>query len=80
MKAHKIETVLTIDKTLILRDLPFQSGDLVEIIILSAKNTSEQQLEDKNQTTNLYPLQNTQPYHYDDPMNPVALEDWEVLQ
>ncbi|MBW4601139.1 MAG: hypothetical protein KME29_16565 [Calothrix sp. FI2-JRJ7] len=30
--------------------------------------------------TNRYPLHNTQPYRYDDPTEPVALEDWEFLQ
>ncbi|MDY6897661.1 MAG: hypothetical protein SWZ49_06210 [Cyanobacteriota bacterium] len=29
---------------------------------------------------NLYPLHNTQPYNYDNPTEPVALEDWEFLQ
>lgn len=29
---------------------------------------------------NRYPLHNTQPYRYDDPTEPVALEDWEFLQ
>jgi hypothetical protein len=28
----------------------------------------------------LYPLQNTQPYRYENPTEPVALEDWEFLQ
>ncbi len=28
----------------------------------------------------LYPLHNTQPYNYDNPTEPVALEDWEFLQ
>ncbi|WP_026733568.1 hypothetical protein [Fischerella sp. PCC 9605] len=30
--------------------------------------------------TNRYPLHDTQPYRYDDPTEPVALEDWEFLQ
>ncbi|WP_017654705.1 hypothetical protein [Fortiea contorta] len=36
---------------------------------------SEQQVK-----KHLYPLHNTQPYRYDDPTEPVALEDWEFLQ
>jgi hypothetical protein len=75
MKAHKIETVLTTDGTLILQDLPFQSGDPVEIIILSNKNISPS---DKNPTKTFYPLRNTGPYYYEDPLSPVGLEDWEV--
>lgn len=27
--------------------------------------------------TNLYPLHDTQPYCYEDPTEPVALEDWQ---
>lgn len=34
MNAHKIETTLTDNGTLLLKDLPFQAGDSVEIIIL----------------------------------------------
>jgi hypothetical protein len=74
MEAHKIEAVLTEDGTLMLRGLPFHAGDAVEVIILSAKSLQQQT------PTNLYPLRDTQPYRYDEPTEPVALEDWEVLQ
>lgn len=72
MKAHRIETKLTENGTLNLKDLPFQAGDEVEIIILeSPKHPSE---------SNLYPLRGTV-IRYDDPFDPaVPLEDWEVLQ
>ncbi|MEH1795452.1 MULTISPECIES: hypothetical protein [unclassified Nostoc] len=36
MKAHRIETKLTKNGTLILEDLPFQAGEAVEIIILES--------------------------------------------
>ncbi|GAX36929.1 hypothetical protein [Nodularia sp. NIES-3585] len=74
MNAHKIEVILTEDGTLTLQGLPFHAGEAVEVIILSAKMLQNQA--DKN----LYPLHDTQPYQYDDPTEPVALEDWEVLQ
>lgn len=34
MNAHKIETVLSEDGTLMLQGLPFHAGDTVEVIIL----------------------------------------------
>lgn len=78
MNAHKIEVVLTENGTLTLKGLPFLAGDAVEVIILET-NTSQHQALQKTDT-NPYPLHNTQPYRYDDPTEPVALEDWEVLQ
>ena len=73
MKAHRIETKLTKNGTLILEDLPFQAGEAVEIIILETQTCPQE--------ANLYPLRGKQPYRYDDPFEPaVPLEDWEVLQ
>ena len=80
MNAHKIETVLTEDGTLTLRGLPFRAGDTVEVIILE-RHTSQQKQGLKHQPDkNVYPLRDTQPYRYDDPTEPVALEDWEALK
>lgn len=80
MNAHKIETVLNEDGTLTLRGLPFRAGDAVEVIILES-HTLQQSQELKHQSDkNLYPLRDTQPYRYDDPTEPVALEDWEALK
>jgi hypothetical protein len=42
----------------------------------TSSNLNTQQQSKKN----LYPLHNTQPYNYDNPTEPVALEDWEFLQ
>jgi hypothetical protein len=80
MNAHKIEITLTEHGTLTLRDLPFHAGEAVEVIILEAKHPQQQVLIKPQSNTNLYPLQNTQPYSYEDPIEPVGLEDWEVLQ
>jgi hypothetical protein len=52
----------------------------VEVIILQPQIAQHQIKSLETQNTNLYPLQNTQPYRYDDPTEPVALEDWEFLQ
>ncbi|BAY62514.1 hypothetical protein NIES22_25880 [Calothrix brevissima NIES-22] len=73
MKAHRIKTILTEDGTLIVKDLPFQAGEAVEIIILESQTHP--------QPANPYPLRGKQPYRYDEPFEPaVPLEDWEVLQ
>ncbi|MBL1203521.1 MAG: hypothetical protein FWK04_31745 [Nostoc sp. GBBB01] len=79
MEAHKIEAVLTEDGTLMLRGLPFHAGDAVEVIILSAKTPQNKGVAPSQPETNLYPLRG-QVIRYDDPTEPVALSDWEVLQ
>jgi hypothetical protein len=71
MNAHRVETTLTEDGSLTLKDLPFHAGDSVEIIILSRSPKPAGQAR--------YPLRG-KPIHYDDPTEPVAEEDWEALQ
>lgn len=79
MNAHKIEAVLALDGTLTLRGLPFHAGDAVEVIILETK-TPQQNVASPNQTeVNLYSLRG-KVVRYNDPTEPVALSDWEVLQ
>ena len=68
MNAHRIETVLTETGTLILRDIPFQAGDTVEVIILERRSP--------HPASNPYPLQGTV-FRYDDPTEAVSVEDWE---
>lgn len=79
MNAHKVEAILTEDGTLMLRGLPFHAGDAVEVIILEAKNSQSQEVLPSQPETNLYPMRG-KVIRYDDPTEPVALEDWEVLQ
>ncbi|MCL1466693.1 hypothetical protein [Argonema galeatum] len=71
MKTHRLETTLTENGTLTLSDLPFQVGDAVEVIVLERHPHHPE--------SNPYPLRGTV-IRYDDPTEPVALEDWEVLQ
>jgi len=80
MNAHKIEVVLTEDGTLTLQGLPFHAGDAVEVTILETKTPQHQAQQLPQLGTNPYPLHNKQPYRYDDPTEPLALEDWEVLE
>ncbi|MBF2067439.1 MAG: hypothetical protein IGS39_23920 [Calothrix sp. C42_A2020_038] len=79
MNAHKIEVVLAEDGTLILRGLPFHAGDAVEVIILEAKTPQHTVASLASPEANNYPLRG-KVVRYDDPTEPVALEDWEVLQ
>ncbi|MBO1047296.1 MAG: hypothetical protein HEQ10_05880 [Dolichospermum sp. DEX182a] len=79
MNAHKIETSLTEDGTLVLKGLPFHAGDVVEVIILQPQTAQHQIKSLETQNTNLYPLRG-KVIRYDDPTEPVALEDWECLQ
>ncbi|MCE2903437.1 MAG: hypothetical protein LW814_00165 [Anabaena sp. CoA2_C59] len=79
MNAHKIETALTEDGTLVLKGLPFHAGEVVEVIILQPQTAQHQIKSLETQNTNLYPLRG-KVIRYDDPTEPVALEDWEYLQ
>ena len=69
MQAHRIETTLSEDGIITLRDIPFRRGDSVEIIVLpfSAAATP----------TSRYPLRGT-PVTLLAPTEPVANADWEA--
>ncbi len=71
METFRLDTTLTQDGTLTLSDLPFQAGDLVEVIIVPRVSASAEQ--------NAYPLRG-KVIHYDNPTAPVAQEDWEALR
>ncbi|MBE9205019.1 hypothetical protein IQ244_00395 [Nostoc sp. LEGE 06077] len=72
MKAHRIETKLTKNGTLLLENLPFQAFQDVEIIIIERSYQPSD--------SNPYPLRG-KVIHYDDPFEPTApIENWEVLQ
>ena len=71
MNAHRVETTINQDGTLTLKDIPFQAGDAVEVIILERPP--------KTRGENPYPLRG-QPVRYDAPTEPVAENDWGALQ
>jgi len=71
MKAHSIKTVISQDKSLTLKDLPFHSGEQVEVIVLSKRRSKSSE--------NPYPLRGIA-IRYDQPTEPVALDNWEVSQ
>ena len=71
MQAYRVETTLEQDGTLTLSNLPLRAGEAVEVIILGQPPglVSHQR----------YPLRGTSVY-YNEPTEPIALEDWEAAQ
>ncbi len=69
MEAHRIETTLTRDGTLILDNLPFHAGETVEVIIL------RQPVGVTDHSP--YTLRGL-PVRYVQPTEPVADGDWEA--
>lgn len=67
MNAHRIETVVGNDKTVVLKNLPFSEGERIEVIVL------EKKVENQNPLS----LHGTV-VRYDVPFEPVAAEDWEI--
>jgi len=71
MLAHRVEATIEQDGKLTLENLPFHSGERVEVIILTQPHKASEQ--------NKYPLRGTT-IQYDAPTEPVATDDWEVAQ
>jgi hypothetical protein len=67
--AHRVETVLSADGKLVLDHLPFRAGQPVEVIVLPKVS----------ETTGFAKLKGMV-LRYDDPTEPIAEDDWEVLQ
>ena len=76
LQAHRIETTLTQDGKLTLDQLPFRAGETVEVIVLT--NSVAQPVESHNSPEDRYPLRGTV-IEYQNPFEPVAEADWEVL-
>jgi hypothetical protein len=71
MQAYRVETTLTQDGTLTLRNLPLQAGESVEVIILVRPSAVP--------GPQRYPLRGL-PLRYIEPTEPVAQADWEALE
>ena len=71
MLAHRIETTIKADGTVILENLPFHAGETVEVIVLSCPRRLSEQ--------DRYSLRGT-PIQYTDPTESVAQEDWEAIK
>lgn len=70
MLAHRIEATIEQDRKLTLENLPFHSGERVEVIILPQPCRESEQ--------NRYPLRGTT-IQYVEPTEPVAQNDWEAV-
>jgi hypothetical protein len=71
MLAHRLEATVSHNRTLTLENLPFHSGEQVEIIILSRSDKVPQQSRNSLQGTVI---------QYIEPMEPIDQNDWEVAQ
>ena len=71
MNTHRLEIALTENGKITLDNLPFQAGETVEIVISLQQKISSPH--------NSFPLEGSVS-HYDDPFEPVAEDEWEILQ
>ncbi len=71
MPDYRVEAKVSRDGSLIIKGLPFQAGDKVEVIIRSHKQVERKGI--------CYPLRG-KPIRYTDPFGSVAEEEWEVLR
>ena len=71
MQAHRVETIIHEDGSLLVKDVPFHPGEVVEVIILPQQPTSAAEKS--------YPLRGTK-VEYRDPFKPVAESDWDACQ
>lgn len=70
-QTYRTEKVVPENRVLTLDALPFQSRDVVEIIVRLR--------EDKKSRENRYPLRG-KILRYDDPTEPAAQNEWDVLK
>ena len=71
MQAHRTNAVVREDGSVVISQTPFKAGERVDVIVLSnaqAANPGQR-----------YPLRG-RPYRYDDPTEPVGVEDWEAMK
>lgn len=71
MQIYRVETTISNDGTITIKELPFQAGDTVEVIVRSRERERER--------SERYPLRG-QPIRYVDPFESVAEDDWYVLK
>jgi hypothetical protein len=71
MQTYRIESIVSPDRVLTIRGVPFRSGERVEIIIVRLPNPPNNR--------NRYPLRG-KPYHYNAPFDSVAENDWNALK
>jgi hypothetical protein len=70
MQAHRTRAIVSEDGSVTIEKLPFPAGKPVEVVVFPTADPSRQ--------GDRYPLRGT-PIQFDDPTEPVAESDWEVL-
>lgn len=76
-RAYRTEVVVDQEGGVRLRDLPFGPGEIVDVIVLTrTPQTETPQAETPQRGGSLTGTL----LHYDDPTEPVAVEDWDVLK
>lgn len=86
MGAHRIEATLNQDGKLVLEDLPFRAGDVVEVTITENNYKVNGDSGDlimfkskaESHAANSYPLRGAV-IRYEAPTEPVGVEDWDAL-
>jgi len=71
MQAYRLETIVPQNGELRLSQLPFRPGDRIEVIVL-AQSLAQSPM-------NSFPLKGTV-IQFDEPLEPVGMDDWSVLQ
>ncbi len=71
MLAYRLETVVPPNGELQITSLPFHPGEAIEVIILARHHVRV--------NPNQFPLQGSV-LTYEDPTEPVAVDDWDALQ
>jgi hypothetical protein len=69
-ETYRVEIVVTDEGTVTLTGLPLHPGDRVEVIVRRHEEDQEASMR--------YSLRG-KPYRYDDPLDGVAIDDWDVL-
>ena len=71
MELHQIQKPVLPNGTIVIDEVPFEAGEMINITLEKAK---------KIDPDNPYPLRGT-PYSYEDPFGPaVPLEEWDALK
>ena len=71
MELHQIQKPVLPNGTIVIDEVPFEAGEMINITLEKAK---------KIDANNPYPLRGT-PYSYEDPFGPaVPLEEWDALK
>lgn len=70
MAKCRLETTVGRNGTIVLKKLPFQSGEKVEILIKKSKQ--------RKKSSTVYPLRK-KPFRYQDPFSSVAENEWNIV-